>query len=925
MPKKKKEQIAILPEAREERQPLAFVAVDTETTGLDADSDEIIEIGAAKYENGAVAARYQTLVRAAKPIQPFVQQLTGITQRDMETAPAMDAIAEEFTQFLGGRPLVFHNAGFDRTFLASHLKITNPCWDSLTLARALLPSLKGHSLRNLCRHFGIDPGRPHRAEDDAIATALVFAKLYDAMAALDPPVIGQMSHVAADDYKTLFDNALAVSHTRPRIAPAPETMLKPTVQRVDDLAAVFGAGKALSKAMTAGFEDRAEQRQMAEAVLDAFDDQHYLCVEAGTGTGKSLAYLAPAVIWSRANKERVIVSTHTKTLQEQLYNKDVPLLRSAVGDFKAAVLKGRNNYLCRRRWLETATHPELFLSAPERDEALILTPWSETTETGDIAEHRGFSVARAGSLWSKVCSDHTACQANRCREAARCFLQSARKRAEEADVVIVNHSLLFSDLIAPNRIIPEYRRLIVDEAHNIERVATDFLGYSMDRWTALKFLATLYARHPVESGLIPAVNKWLRRAGLNKAAAGSIERSSVSIAQQIFEAGKQAEHFFNRKWDLADKKGRMEKRRYLEGDGFQQQVMEASSALIDSFEQISKSLSLLYEWLGDVETSDPDERDNLRQELYSRSFEGRGLSQTLGRLVSADQEGYVFWMEPIERSQSIKLVAGPLEVGKVLHLKLYAKVKTGIFTSATLAVDGKFDFLKNRIGLSLLDKDLVETSALSSPFDFVNQAAILVPQYLPSPKERAFDQGFSEMLAKVLTRHKVGTLVLFTAFDQLFRSYFKIKELGSVNVAAQGLDGHPAQLVERSLAEPGMVIFGTSSFWEGVDLPGAACELLIMARLPFSVPSDPLVSARCQAIEDAGGSSFHQYLLPEAVIRFRQGFGRLIRSKMDKGLVIVGDSRIISQNYGQVFLRSLPKIPVVVCRDAEELKNNLMT
>ena len=570
-------------------------------------------------------------------------------------------------------------------------------------------------------------------------------------------------------------------------------------------------------------------------------------------------------------------------------------------------------------------HPELFLAGQERDEALILSPWAGTTVTGDIAEHRGFSVARAGSLWSKVGSDHTACQGGRCRVVGRCFLQLARKRAEEADAVIVNHSLLFSDLIAPNRIIPEYQRLIVDEAHNIERVATDFLGYSMDRWAALKFLGTLYARHPVEAGLIPAVNKWLRKAGIKKTSAESIERGSLAIAQQIFETGKQAEHFFNRKWDLADKKGRMEKKRYLEGDGFQQQVLEASSALIDSLEQISKALGLMAEWLNDVDTSDADERDNLRQELMSRSLEARGMSQTLGRLVCADQEGYIFWMEPIERSQSIKLVAGPLEVGKVLHMKLYAKVRTAVFTSATLAVDGKFDFLKNRIGLSLLDKDLVETAVLASPFDFMSQAAILVPQYLPSPKERAFDEGFSDMLADVLTRHKVGTLVLFTAFDQLFRSYFKIKGLGSVNVAAQGFDGHPAQLVERSLAEPGMVIFGTSSFWEGVDLPGAACELLIIARLPFAVPSDPLVNARCQAIENEGGSSFHQYLLPEAVIRFRQGFGRLIRSKTDKGLVIVGDSRIISQNYGQVFIRSLPRIPVIVCQDAEELKSNLMT
>jgi len=327
--------------------------------------------------------------------------------------------------------------------------------------------------------------------------------------------------------------------------------------------------------------------------------------------------------------------------------------------------------------------------------------------------------------------------------------------------------------------------------------------------------------------------------------------------------------------------------------------------------------------LSDVEAGDTDELDTLRQEIYGRSLEARNIGNTLGKLASADEKGYIFWMEPGDNNYGVKLVAGPLEVGQVLAKLMYPRIKTAVFTSATLAVDGKFDFFKNRIGLSLVDQDRVICSALPSPFDFNKQAAIFVPTYLPSPKLPDYDQAFNDMVKEVLESTKVGTLVLFTAFDQLKRSYQQMQDSGNLKVLAQWLDGNPAQLVERSIAEKDTIIFGTNSFWEGVDLPGQACELLIIARLPFSVPSDPLVNARCQAIEQAGGSSFHQYLLPEAVIRFRQGFGRLIRSRTDFGAVIVGDSRITATEYGKVFIRSLPKMPLFICRDLDELLENL--
>ncbi len=926
MPRKKKEEINNQ-QAREVLEPLAFVAVDIETTGLNWDRDQIIELGAVKVENGAVTARFQTLVHSERKVPPFIQGLTGITQAEIDEAPSLENCAADLQQFVGELPLIFHNAQFDLRFLKAAMEIANPCWDTLTLARALLPDNKSHSLKNLCLAYGIDPGQAHRADDDAHSTALLFLKLYDHLLDLDLPMLQAMSHLALPFHRLLLSRA--ISETRQTGIPADQRTDREKIPdgasapRADDLEEIFGPDKRLAGVLGSGYESRQEQMDMARSVMEAFVNDEFLCVEAGTGTGKSLAYLAPAAIWSRLNNERVVISTHTKTLQEQLYGKDVPILRSAAGYFNATVLKGRNNYLCWRRWQEVMLHPELFLTPDEREEALILCRWAGTTVGGDVAEHRGFSPGRAPGLWGKICSDHTACHNHRCKSVKKCFMAQARKRAEEADLVIVNHSLLFTDLILPSGVLPDYQRVIIDEAHNIEKTATDFLGYSLDRWTVVRFLGGIFSRSPVESGLLPTLNHWLKKSGLNKDVVGSIEKSSLDLVQLILESGKATDRFFKRKWELGDSKGRQEKRRYLEGDGFQQSVLEQSQELMGLLDRLTDSLSLLNQWLADVEAADSDELDTLRQEISGRSLEARNIGNTLGKLATADDKGYIFWMEPGDNNYGIKLVAGPLEVGQVLAKIMYPRVKTAVFTSATLAVDGKFDFFKNRIGLSLVDQDRVITSALASPFDFNKQAAIFVPTYLPSPKLPDYDKAFNDMVKEVLESTKVGTLVLFTAFDQLKRSYQQMQENGNLKVLAQWLDGNPAQLVERSLNEKDTIIFGTNSFWEGVDLPGQACELLIIARLPFSVPSDPLVSARCQAIEQAGGSSFHQYLLPEAVIRFRQGFGRLIRSRTDFGAVVVGDSRITATEYGKVFIRSLPKMPLFICRDLDELLENL--
>jgi predicted DnaQ family exonuclease/DinG family helicase len=930
-------------EARGRVDPLAFVAVDLETTGLNWQNDRIIEVGAVRVDGGRVAKRFQSLVRPDRKVPAFVVRLTGIRPEELKDAPAAAAVIADLQAFAGGLPLVFHNARFDYAFLEQSAPFANLRWDTLPLARCLLPAARSHGLAGLCRAFGIGLDNHHRADADAMATAEIFLALLALLEAQEPPVLEKLHRIGLEEHRALIREVQELKRSggtfglSARLAglnqdyafrfdpgqpgSVDERDSAPSVSACGNVAEIFDAGGRLDQALGESFEHRGEQLQMAQAVDAALRDEHFLCAEAGTGTGKSLAYLAPAALWAARSEERVVVATHTKLLQEQLYYKDIPLLARATGPFRAALLKGRNNYLCLRRWREALFHPELMLAADEREEALVLVPWAERTATGDIAEHRGFSTARAPGLWAKVCSDPASCQGGRCPQFGACFLMKARRRAEQAEILVINHSLLFTDLVSDNRLLPEYQRLVVDEAHNIERVATDFLGYGLNRWELSRFLAGLYSRTPAETGLLVTVNRAVGQAGMPVTATLGMQRSVLGIVQVVAEAARVTERFFG--IDLRRHLERQEKRRYLAGDGLQNLLLEEAGELIDHLGTVAERLALLNQWLSEVRGANFEEIDGLRQELHARGLEAKGLADRLGDLVLAEQQGFIFWVEPANDYSTFKLVAAPLEVSRILADKLYPHLKTLVFTSATLAVEGRFDFFTQRTGLALLDQDRVVTMALASPFDFQSQASLMVPGFLPSPKDKAFDSALIKLLQATLRAHRAGTLVLFTSFELLNKCYDKVSESGEIRVLAQGRDGLPVQLVEQSLAEPNTVIFGTSSFWEGVDLPGEALELLVIVKLPFAVPTDPLVQARCQLIDQGGGSSFTDYLLPEAVIRFRQGFGRLIRSKSDQGVVIVADSRIVNNAYGSAFIRSLPRLPVVVSRSEEELLEGL--
>lgn len=916
--------------ARETRGSLAFVALDLETTGLSHSQDAVIEIGAVAVEGEGRREEFRTFVHTSRKIPLPVRKLTGIADSDLEGAPELEEAVGQFSDFAGGRPVVLHNAAFDLGFLEEHWKPQAEVWDTLDLSRAVFPGLRSHGLEHLARLFGFHPGRSHRALEDSRATADLFLLVCGVLGGMEPDALRAIQAPAPVQYRALLGllAEMAGRGIRPSldlggrgaaleeaVRTSKRTVTYPAAARpVDSMAGFFGQEGPLARAMGQGFELRGEQEAIAAEIGRALEDDLFLTVEAGTGVGKSLAYLAPAAVWARKNKERVIVSTYTRNLQEQLYYKDIPLATAAVGPFRAALLKGRGNYLCWRKWREAAQYPELLLGDRERAEAMILAHWAECTQSGDVSEHGGFNPARAPGLWSKLSAESATCQGGRCPQYRRCFLFRARKAAQEAELVVVNHSLLFSDLAAQNRILPEYQRLVFDEAHNLEQVATDYLGFSLNRWEVLNFLQGVYSRKGGESGLLAKLGAWLRGQRPDSHAAAAWRASMLELGESALECGKLADRLFHSKWN--QKSGSREKARFRQGDRLQSELQDMSGELVESLLLLSDRLRILYDLVSQTEGLERVEKEAFADQLLLAGQQAASLADTLARLAAAEDRDYVFWAE--FREQGLVLAAGPLEVGRVIAEKLHPGLKTLVYASATLSVDGRFDYFVERSGLALADKDRVRHVLLKSPFDYRSQAGLAVAGFLPSPRDRDYGEQVARLIESMLQRLRRGTLVLFTSFDLLHRCYWRLARAG-IPALAQGLDGSPGQILETARRSKDTIVLGTNSFWEGVDLPGQSLELLVITKLPFSVPTEPLVEARCQAIEREGGSAFHRYLLPEAVIRLRQGFGRLIRNKTDRGLAVLCDPRVVSSDYGQVFLRSLPEMPTSFCRDAGEL------
>lgn len=926
--------------------PRTYVALDLETTGLSPERDAIIEIGAVKFRDDEVLGTWSSLVNPQRPIPYKIEQLTGITSQEASQAPPMEALIEPLRRFVGRSPLVGHNIiNFDLKLLRRHgLFLDNPLIDTFELSSILLPHAARYSLGKLADALEITFPQRHRALDDALATKDLFLALLRQAFSLDPAVIREINRLATrvdwslrevfrqveqEQARHAFSGSIGQQLRAKGLTGRASTLglvlshedkvepLQPCKKRtsldVDQLAAMLEEGGAFAQQFP-GYEYRPPQVQMLRAVAQAFNQGQHLLVEAGTGVGKSVAYLLPAVHFAVQNGERVVISTNTINLQEQLFHKDIPDLQKILPfEFKACVLKGRNNYLCQRR-LATLRHTGPRDPIEMRVLAKILV-WLPHTRTGDKSE-LFLPSAPEQAVWNRVRSEVETCTADRCpyRQRNQCFFYRARQRAEGSHLIVVNHALLLADVAVENRVLPEYRYLIVDEAHHLEDATTKQLSFKIDQATVEHTLRAIGSSQSDERQGGGILGEVLGRCHgkLPQPLQDKLTSHVRRVQQETEQAQNRLYDFFN---DLAlflenhaEGGGQYDKRVRLDGG---MRTQPAWSNVEMSWDNLSAHLLRIVEGLeqlagglGELAQYDIPDLVELQQEVAGLALR-LGMIRDQGEaIVVQPSPREIYWAQVGAHNNTVSLHAAPLHVGNLVQRHLFLPKECVILTSATLRTNGTFSYIRER-----LSADDVDEMAFGSPFDFERQVLLYLPTDIPEPYQPYYQRTVEKALVELARATRGRMLVLFTSYSQLrttSRAITRALAEDDIVVFSQGDGTSRAQLLENFRTTERAVLLGTRSFWEGIDIMGEALSCLVIARLPFSVPNDPIFAARAETFADP----FGEYSVPETILRFRQGFGRLIRSSTDRGVVVVLDKRLLTKRYGAAFLNSLPRCTV---------------
>ncbi len=901
-----------------------IVSIDLETTGLDSSVDEIIEIGAVRFKDGVIIDEFQTLVDPGRPLTNIVTSLTGLRNEDLIGAPSIQTVLPLVAEFAGHRPILGHNVGFDAGFLRRHgILQNNLLIDSYELASVLLPRAPRYNLTSLTVLFDFDIGNAHRALYDAKATAYLYWALWQKLLELPYATLAEITDAAQGlswDARPVFEAALR--EREPELGGSLEDLFTPdrserkplrandTIEPLSDeaVSAIIDENGILS-ANLPNYEFRPQQITMAHAIAKAFNESQHAMIEAGTGTGKSIAYLVPAILWSMQNNERVVVSTNTINLQEQLIDKDIPTLRDALKlSFTASVMKGRANYLCPRRL--QAVRRRRPTSVDELRTVAKILVWLLESKTGDRGEI-SLRGAEENQTWQRLSAEDEGCSLDRCRAvmAGACPFYKARKAADSARVLVVNHALLISDAANESRVLPDYRYLIIDEAHHLEEATTSGLSFRLDASTLRRRLADLGGP---KRGLLGSMLVSVTASAPEK----EVQRMTAYI-ENIAEATAAMEVHIGRLFAsiralLLDLK--IPRSEYLTQTRVTpdirtrasfSQVQAAWTTLQPFFEVLGEAMHRLAVALTRLEPFQIADYEELVSSTETASRYLEEVQTQLNSFANAPNANTVYWMSAGQDSDYLALQSAPLHVGPLVEDVLWHSKESVVMTSATLQTNGSFDYIRERLNASE-----VATLEVGSPFNYHDSTLLYIPNDMPDPNDRfhyqrELERGLIELTA-ALNGRVMGLFTSYTHLRQTAQAIAPRLALGNITVYDQSDGSSRQSLLDGFKTNERAILLGTRSFWEGVDIPGESLSALVIVRLPFSVPTEPVFAARAETYKD----SFNDYTLPDAILRFRQGFGRLIRTRTDRGIVAIFDSRIKTKSYGQTFIASLPDCTV---------------
>jgi len=843
-------------------EPDKFVALDVETTGLDESADEIIEIGAVRFAEGKPVDKFSQLLSADKEIPEEVVRLTGIRKSDLRGKPEISDITQIFKNFIQGLPIVGHNISFDIGFLNKDINIKNPLIDTFEISRILLPYAKSYSLVNIAEYLGINVEVAHRAYDDAMNSGLIFLKLLEIIENTHPDILQTISGILGTKHPlfSIFQEGIEASFkkgtTRKNYSfPSPINVRIP--ERKDDIA--------IGKEIKAYFENellqkREVQIKMAEAVKTAFEKERFLTVEAGTGAGKSLGYLIPSIAVSYKENMPIYISTYTKNLQNQIFYKDIPLAEKITGiSVKTVILKGKNNYLCPEKMKVVLKERNKNFTKEERDAIAAIFFWSSITRTGDITEANFFLEP---GIWELFKVDET-CKNKECPIYNRCYYNKVKKEAETANVILVNHHLFFSGEI-------KGEIAVFDEAHELENAITNSISIKAG-FSSIRFLLT-------------EIKWYLKR---NKKKTKDID-DVLLYSDRIFKL--YGEQF-------------LEKNPY--GRGFFNGLSPHNIVdILNNVEEIYKNIKKT------------EELKKICEILETKVNEFKFV-------LNQEDKKFCYFAEVYKRKpEAIKFIAAPIDVSDYFVEKAENIFKSAVFTSATIKMGNSFDFFLKTLGLTKFEEK-VDILDLGDIFPFKKQVLGIIPSDFPSPssKGNVFINAVSEFINEVILPLGKGTLILFTSHQYLHDAYDEVsdtaKKMG-IPCYAQNITGSKDAIIRSFKDELPALLLGTGSFWQGIDVPGKALEVLVITKIPFPNMSDPIIVSRIKHLREKGIDPFYNYQVPLAAVKYRQGFGRLIRKFSDRGIFIILDTRILLKEYGKIFIESIP-VPLHIVKSQSQI------